>query len=174
MPLAPPGAVGPVHLMMRTLLADCFKLKVRREIKDMPIYALVLSRADGRLGEEIAASTIDCAAIVAARLRSVAAPGGPAAPPPPPGPAARPQCRISTRGPGSVAGDDVAMAQLAQVLSQSLNRFVVDETGLTGLYSFKLEFTPEQLPPGGLPPGAPPIDADGPFSFYRPAGAALA
>ena len=158
-PPTPPGTVGPIQLMMRSLLADRFKLKVHRETKDMPTYALVLARSDGRLGDQMTASTTDCAALIAARLQ------GATGPTPPAQPGARPQCRISTMGPGIVSGDDVAMAQFAQVLSQTMDRVVVDKTGLTALYSFRLEFTPAQLPPGGLPPGAPPIDPDGPSLF---------
>jgi uncharacterized protein (TIGR03435 family) len=35
----------------------------------------------------------------------------------------------------------------ASALSKSLKRRVVDETGLKGAYSFKLEFVPDQKPP---------------------------
>ena len=37
-------------LMLRTLLADRFKLVIRNETREMPIYALTLARADGRPG----------------------------------------------------------------------------------------------------------------------------
>ena len=37
-------------LMLRTLLADRFKLVIRSETREMPIYALILASADGRLG----------------------------------------------------------------------------------------------------------------------------
>ena len=60
------------------------------------------------------------------------------------------------------------MTQLATNLSQRVNRVVLDRTGLTGLYEFELEFTPDQLPQGPPPPGAPPlppIDPNGPSIF---------
>lgn len=41
-------------LMLRTLLADRFKLVIRNETREMPIYALTLARADGRLGRSCA------------------------------------------------------------------------------------------------------------------------
>ncbi len=58
-----PGQSGPVQQMMQNLLADRFKLKVHRESKEMPIYALVLARSDGKLGKQIEPSTTDCAAM---------------------------------------------------------------------------------------------------------------
>ena len=36
--------------MLRTLLADRFKLVVHKEMIDSPVYALTLARRDGRLG----------------------------------------------------------------------------------------------------------------------------
>jgi bla regulator protein BlaR1 len=51
-----------VPAMMRTLLADRFKLVVRRETREAPAYALTLARDDGRLGPRLRRSTIDCVA----------------------------------------------------------------------------------------------------------------
>ena len=58
---------GPIQVMMKSLLADRFKLVARIEKKEMPIYALTLARNDGRLGSQLKASTIDCAAVNASR-----------------------------------------------------------------------------------------------------------
>ena len=41
--------------MLRSLLADRFKLAVHRETRQMPAYALTLARGDGRLGAELRA-----------------------------------------------------------------------------------------------------------------------
>jgi uncharacterized protein (TIGR03435 family) len=60
------------------------------------------------------------------------------------------------------------MAHLAMNMSQRANRVVLDRTGLTGLYEFELEFTPDQMPQGPPLPGAPPlppIDPNGPSIF---------
>jgi len=46
--------------MLQAMLADRFKLKVRSETKDIPIYALVLARKDGQLGPRLKRSSIDC------------------------------------------------------------------------------------------------------------------
>ncbi len=165
-----PGQPGPIQLMMQALLAERFKLRVHRETKEMPVYALVLARGDGRLGKQIEPSTVDCAAL--ARGRGVGGPGGPGAPgrggpPGPPAPGERPPCGMFM-GLGSIAAGGVPMSQVAQTLSQRVNRIVIDKTGLAGNYAFTLEFTPDQLPPpGSAPPGVPvpQIDPNGPSIF---------
>ena len=152
--------------MLRALLAERFKLVVHMETKEMPVYALVLARPDGKLGPKIDVSTVDCAAMMAARGRGA---GGP--PPAPPAPGERPPCGVFM-GPGNIAAGSVGMSQLAQVLSPRVNRIIVDKTELKGQYGFTLDFTPDQMPnlPPGVtaPPGAPPlppIDPNGPSLF---------
>ncbi len=49
-----------LRLMMQTLLEDRFKLIIHKEQRDMSIFALVLERSDGRLGEGLK-SVDDCA-----------------------------------------------------------------------------------------------------------------
>lgn len=156
-PSAGPGQA--LRPMMRSLLAERFGLKVRRETKEMPIYALIVARTDGKLGPKLNPSTVDCAA-----LRGRGA--GRGGPPPPPGPGERPECGIFG-GPGIMAAGDVPLNQIADMLSGRVRRLVVNKTGLTGNYSFDVQFTPDQLPPPGtaLPPGAPPIDPNGPSLF---------
>ncbi len=53
------------------------------------------------------------------------------------------------------------VAALANQLGQVLGRTVIDKTGLTGNYDFKLEWTPDQRPMEGPPAG----DATGPSIF---------
>ena len=56
--------------MMQSLLRDRFNLRVRSETRDLPVYALVLARADGRLGPGLRRSKIDCTAYSDAFARS--------------------------------------------------------------------------------------------------------
>ena len=42
---------------------DRFKLVVHTETRELPIYALVLARRDGKLGARIRPSTFDCLAL---------------------------------------------------------------------------------------------------------------
>ena len=133
----PPGQMGPVQKMMQNLLAERFALKVRRETKDAPAYALVLGRSDRRLGPQITPSIVDCAALLRAQFA-----GGRGGPPTAPG--GGQQCRLSTAGSGSVMARDVSIPQLAQLLSGQLQRHVLDVTELTGLFSFDLSFATDQ------------------------------
>jgi uncharacterized protein (TIGR03435 family) len=160
---APPGTPGPMQMMLRTLLADRFKLKVHRETRELPIYALLVARSDGKLGPQLRPASVDCAALAAARGR-----GGPPLAPPQPG--ERPMCGMRI-GPGVMSGGGFPLSQLAVTLSQFAQRVVVDRTGLTGNFDLDLTWTPDQIPqgpPGGGPPGAPPpppIDPNGPSLF---------
>ncbi len=72
--------------------------------------------------------------------------------------------------PGGVKAGGTPINQILQLLSQNVQRIVVDRTGLTGNYDIDLTWTPEQLPQGrgDAPPGAPalpPIDPNGPSLF---------
>lgn len=160
-PPTPLGQVGPIQMMVRSLLAERFQLSVRQETREMPIYALVLERPDGRLGPQLQRTTADCAAIMAA------ARGRGGAPPAPPALGERPQCGMFG-GFGMVRAGSIPMSQLAQMLSQQVQRVVLDRTGLMGNFDFDLTFTPDQAPQGPAPPGAPalpPVDPNGPSIF---------
>jgi uncharacterized protein (TIGR03435 family) len=176
-------------LMLRGLLAERFKLKVHGETREVPIYALVLARSDGRLGPKLSKTTDDCQKIQEERLAAAKAargtgPGGPgrAGQPfiPPglmPGPGERPICTMSMNvGPPAGGGLPVitmraggqTIESLARNLSSNLNRQVVDRTGLVGMYDYELQYGMQQAglttaPAGGTTPSAP-ID-DGPTMF---------
>ena len=159
-PPSPIGQAGPIQMMVRSLLAERFKLVVRNEQRDMPIYALVLDRPERGLGSAIKPTTADCAAI------NAAARGRGGAPPAPPAPGERPQCGMMG-GFGMVRAGSMPMTQLVQMLSQQVQRVVTDKTGLTGNFDFDLTFTPDQLPQGPGPAGAPApaVDQNGPSIF---------
>jgi uncharacterized protein (TIGR03435 family) len=159
--LFPRGGLRPLEGALRALLADRFKLVVHTEIRQLPIYALVLARSDGRLGPNLTRSSrIDCDAVLAA------ARGSSGGPPPPPAPGQAPPCGART-GNGTFAVDSVRISQLANYLSAYLEKRVVDQTDLTGLFNADLTWTPDQVPQ--RPPGAPddlaPVDPNGPSIF---------
>src|SRR5262249_49894588 len=152
-----------LQLMLRALLAERFKLAVHSETKEMPIYALVVARSDGRLGPELKRSEIDCAAL--GRGRGRGGPPGDAPAPGAPPPGDRMQCGIRI-GPGTMSVGGAALAQLANSLGMFVGRTVLDKTGLSGTFDFNLTWTPDQIPQ--RPPGAPEfaaIDPNGPSIF---------
>jgi uncharacterized protein (TIGR03435 family) len=152
--LPPSSPIGPPPsnmVMLQSLLEERFKLKVHSEVREQPIYALVVAQSPGRLGPHLAQSNVDCQAAAAV------GPKNPPASPAPPKPGERPQCGTHM-GFGEIRGGARPMTLLASMLAQVVQRPVVDRTGLAGGYDFDLRWTPDTLP--ARPPGTP---ADQPF-----------
>ena len=123
--------------MMKTMLADRFKLAVHQERRELPSYALVLARPDGPLGPQVKPSSVDCNAITdAARLRG----GTPA-----PAPGAGPQCGVSMNT-GRLQASARTMSDLARTLSSVAERLVVDKTGLSVAYDAELKWSDSEGP----------------------------
>jgi uncharacterized protein (TIGR03435 family) len=137
--------------MLQSLLVERFKLAFRRENREMPIYALMKARSDGRLGPNLTASAVDCAA----RGRRG---GGP--PPAPPQPGQKMECGFMM-GAGRMNVGGMPIGQLAVALSPILGRIVVDKTGLTGNFDFELTYSREGLAAFAVS-GPPLIDAPPP------------
>lgn len=155
----PAGPPMPLLLMVRTLLADRFRVVVRQETRELPAYALVVAREDRKFGPEITPSKLDC--------ENLAKKG----PLPPPGPGrggvAEPTCGMRI-GPGQMVMGGAPMSQFSTVLSNFVQRVVLDRTNLSGTFDFRLSWTPDRIPQGSPPPGAPPlppVDPNGPSLF---------
>jgi len=132
--LPPADNTDQVRLMVQSLLADRFKLKVTHQQKELPVYALVVAKGGIKLKPSDAATASD----------------------------ARPQM-IRMGGRGHLAGTDVPINALTNALSrqpETGGRVVVDRTGLTGNYSWTLQWTPEGQGPLG-PPGSANAAPDG-------------
>jgi uncharacterized protein (TIGR03435 family) len=115
--------------MAKTMLGDRFKLRVRMETRPVPIYALVLARADGRLGPTLRPSKMVC---------NAQTPGGP--PPEPPTPLGGqdvPVCGTSMNA-GTLRSGGIDLDQLARRLTDAVERIVVNKTGLTGAFDLVL------------------------------------
>jgi uncharacterized protein (TIGR03435 family) len=143
--------------MLKALLAERFKLKVHTETREVPTYALVVARGDGRLGPNVKPSMSDCSnqQELQQKLMDAFAKGGLAA-------AAAVMPRMGERVPCSLMpvmpaaggnlragigmrGDGQTLAALAQLLTQIVGRPVVDRTGLSGLYDFEITFDPQVM-----------------------------
>ena len=127
--------------LLRSLLADRFKLKTHTESRELPIYDLVLARSDGRLGPELKPSKSDCSKPdeVLAQQGAALAKGDVASF------LGKPQpCSVSTDPSGGplnlmMRGDGQEMKQIVEILAQFTGRPVRDKTGLTGRYDFAMK-----------------------------------
>lgn len=162
-PPVPGGGLARQQLMLQSLLEERFKLTPRRETRQLPIYALALAHEHRKLGPALKPSAVDCEALAAARKQGVA-------PLVPPKAGERPQCGTHM-GFGRIAGG-MPMTSLARLLSDVVQRSVIDSTGLTGNFDLELGWTPDQLPSRpGMPADQPfrmngvEIDPNGPSIF---------
>jgi uncharacterized protein (TIGR03435 family) len=107
--------------MLRSLIADRFKLRLHPESHQLSVFALVRSNSDGTLGPRLHPSEVHC---------SSPAPG-------------MSECGLWRDGAASISARGVTMGQLAMHLpgmSHRLNRAVLDRTGLTGTFDLDLEY----------------------------------
>jgi uncharacterized protein (TIGR03435 family) len=118
----------------RNLLAERFGLRVRRDSKELPVFALVVSRP-GRLKASDEKSEDHMRA-----------------------------------GRGQINAGAATMQMLAEVLSNLTGRRVLDQTGVSGKYDFRLAWTPDygtSLPGKLTRPDAPdPADIPGAISIF--------
>ena len=102
------------RMRIRALLADRFQLKVHRETKELPVYALIVAKG----GPKIQPLTED------------GSPGG--------------GLSTRRGGAGTeVTGNRVPLAYLVHLLSDQVGRTVLDKTDLKGSYDFKMSFAPD-------------------------------
>jgi uncharacterized protein (TIGR03435 family) len=136
--IATAGTAAPLpqlYAMLRTLLAERFRLTVHTEERIVPSYVLSRAREGGCLGAALKPATVNCG------------PTGRGS-----GPGPTPGCSAWI-GPGIVGFAGQPIANLAGALSMMLQQPVVDRTGLEGGYDIDLKFSTENLP--GIPAGPP-------------------
>ena len=138
--------------MLQALLEYRFQLAIRHETRELPIYALVLARKDGKLGPGLKESK-----------EGGCTPPDPNKPPPPLKPGERPAlgCGGMAMSARSYTAVSVPIANLTPGLSRLLGRKVVDQTGLTSKFDVDVEWTPDETQELRSPPGAPPQPASG-------------
>ena len=108
--------------MMRNLLAERFALKVHRELRPMPAYALSLSRSDGSPGPSLQRVSRDCNAA------SAKGSGG---------------CGHSF-GVGRYRASGQEWKAFVGILEINLTgRPIVDKTGLSGQFDIRVEWNPD-------------------------------
>lgn len=138
-----------MRLMMRSLLADRFKLVITHETKDLPIYALVVAKGGPKLTP----------------TKWVDPP--PSAPKPTTPPQNGPHLLL---GRGTISAVDQPISGLANLLAligDLGGRLVVDRTGIQGNYDFEMHFSSaNQIPKGAPGSDAAPVDDNSEPSIF--------
>lgn len=125
----PPGATQEERSQMfRRMFEDRMQLRAHVEQRDQIALALVIDRADGRLGTAMSVSTLDCTG----RVPQVQ---------PPSMADANGRCGLS-RTEGSIVSGGTTMDVFVRTLAGLAGRIVNDRTGLTGTYALTLRYTP--------------------------------
>jgi len=146
----PDGATrDDARVMLQNLLSDRFRLKLRKESKEAPIYELVVAKGGVKIKEaaQTAAPPAEGAGSLSSGLRLRGKDGFLRTP------HGQLGIQAMVNGRMRLAGGAVTMARLAEILGMTLGRPVVDQTGLTGTYGVALDFSPEGMGPGPKGPG---------------------
>jgi uncharacterized protein (TIGR03435 family) len=124
--------------MLQALLEDRFKLKIHRESKEMPVYALVLANGGHRIQHT---------------KEGGCTPGDPDDRPAPVVPGQPLPCGYVGAGEkGGVEAVGAPITSLFPILSSELRRPIIDQTGLSGLFDYHFDVDP------GPPNSSPQID----------------
>jgi uncharacterized protein (TIGR03435 family) len=162
------------NAMLLPVLEERFHLKYHHEIRELPMYALVVAKGGSKLTESKPGEPMSFPdGHIAGMPPGSGGPGPIAKPDGPPGLGNRAAIGEGMRvGPGSIQSRGGNIAFLTHALSRMLGRTVVDKTGLTGNYDFALNWTPDESmtnpfggPQGGPPRDDAPPDANGPSLF---------
>ncbi len=122
-----------IWLMLRTLLEDRFKLKVHRETREMPVYALRSAKS----GIKLKASEVG-GCQESALSGAGASPLGPCG-----------ELSVGAERAGLfVRGREVSIAQLTKTLSAILDHPVIDKTRITSKFDVDLNFAYDDLTVG--------------------------
>ena len=149
----PPGSsAAQIQEMWRALFKSRLKLEAHTETREGPIFALVLARADGRLGPQLTPSPHDCPALAAAAAAPVVS-----SPTPPSADEVMATCgSLFLRDRMFIGG--TLLSTFARSLSGTAGRIVEDRTGLKGYYALTMTYAPMPRPgaDAAADPGAAP------------------
>jgi uncharacterized protein (TIGR03435 family) len=137
------------RLMLRPLLADRFKLALRREQRELPVYALVVAKANRELGPQFRRNDEhDCTMPVPPMAPSANARE----------PGVSLPCGADIFRSGHLAARAMTLNNLLVALMRfNIDRVVVDRTGLTGKYDWEIQWAPEALTVDNSPSDGPSV-----------------
>jgi uncharacterized protein (TIGR03435 family) len=109
---APGSSRQDMQAMLRHMLEDRFKLRLRREKREMPVYLLTTMDPGGKLGPNLRRPARDCA----------------------------PKCE-GVAGADYARGQGANWARVLQSITNAVeDRRVIDQSGLSGTFDFELTF----------------------------------
>jgi bla regulator protein blaR1 len=118
--------------MLQTLLEDRFQLKIHRETREVPVYALTVELGSSRLKPFQEGSCIPMPLKV----------------PLPTLPPGQQYCKVRVGiQPPVVDAQGSTLTEFSQMLNLILDRPVIDKTGITGKFDIHLEFAPDAATP---------------------------
>ena len=122
--------------MMRALLEDRFQLKIHSETRELPVYALTTVRGGTELTPSKAGS---CVAIDPKSVLQT-----------PPGPNYCGRFQMTRGAVRTADAKGITVAEFAmRVFRDSLDRPVIDRTGIAGLFDIHLEFSASEIAAAG-------------------------
>jgi len=133
--------------MLRALLEERFKLKIGREIKEIPVYALTVARGGARLK---AFSEGSC--VVFDEDHPPASEPGKRFPR---------LCGMSQLTGNGFDAFGVTMARFCRILSDTMDRTVIDRTGIAGRFDIHLDLTAGELGHRAAGDAGDPAEAQG-------------
>jgi uncharacterized protein (TIGR03435 family) len=144
---------GQMMLMLQSLLEERFQLRVHRESREAPVYALMPARGGLKLPPPRNGNCTEETEV----LGPLADPGA-RLQPPGQGPTPAPRCGgldvLLEAGGARLLGGKVPMPEFVRVLSRVLGHTVTDRAGFSGVFDINLGFLPDDTTPG-LPPPPP-------------------
>jgi uncharacterized protein (TIGR03435 family) len=151
----PPRAssVPDVRMMVQSLLATRFNLKLRTDTRELPVYYLEMASADGRLGPQLRPSTAKCDSAAAGDFGAANADASRSCGYLGPAPAAS-----LASGRSMMALRGVTIDAFARLLEGPVRRRVINRAALTGVFDGEFDFSGELGPPPPPPGNADPLD----------------
>lgn len=142
--MASPASKKLMGPMLRALLEERFALKIHSEVEEVPMYALTVAKSGLKIKPM---EEGECAPWTGS----------------PPKSGDKPPCGSNlagVHGPNRTWDEGgVTFATFAGfALSMTLDRHVIDKTGVKGMFHFHLEYAPDETKPNRIPGGGLPVD----------------
>jgi uncharacterized protein (TIGR03435 family) len=122
--------------MLQALLEDRFKVKIHRETRQVQVYVLTVAKSGAKLEQfqEGSCTPVD-----------------PNMPQTQPAPGQKHLCdtlRLGKSGSNlTLEISGMSLEELAKSFGQLMDRPIIDQTGISGLFNFRLEFAPDEATP---------------------------